>query len=75
VSEITFLFSATYQQSAYWAREFGLKRDEWIHVGSSQDLMGRRGGKMRIVGTAHQRNDYFRILEEAERIGMEVVYG
>jgi len=75
VSEITFLFSASYQQSAHWANEFGLKPNEWKHVRSNQDLMGHRGGKMRIVGTAHQRDDYFRILEEAERIGMEVVYG
>lgn len=57
------IIAGDYEQARNYAKGARLPPNKWRYVGGSEQLMGMRGARYVVVGTARQRDDYHKLME------------
>ena len=63
--------AGTHLQAEYWMREYRMERPDWLYVGLSRDVLGRRGNRIVFVGTWWESP----VLEMMTRDQLVALYG
>lgn len=65
---------ANYIQARQWASSQNLDPQEWRLLRDARDLLGRRDGRVMVLGGAEQRHDYRHIVELGRQRNMTFAY-
>jgi len=67
-----FIYGSHKNESIQYAREHGLKKDEYEHLQNPNQLSGRRKPIVIKVGRWYERDDFVFIKEAVESLGGEI---
>lgn len=64
-TDLLYVLAGTYEQARKFAYSKGVQYTRMVSVDRREKIMGLRGKKLYVVGTAYERDDYDALLIEA----------